>query len=801
MSTIYQIFRQFTDVYFSFNFFLTMYTVFCTQRTQCWKYISVTLFVFLTLHGILTAQGNTPPDSVKKNYRLQAVDVSSGRPTAVTIIPAVEGTTLYSGKKTERINLRALSANVSLNNTRQVFSQTPGVFIWEHDGSGIQANVGVRGLSPNRSWEFNVRQDGYDISSDPLGYPEAYYTPAFEMLEHIDIVRGSSSLQYGPQFGGLLNYCTKSAPKNKIIALESSQILGSGNLYSTYTAVGGTFKTSKEAGLDYYAALNFRRGDGWRQNNGFQQSTVLAKLGYTFSSDTRLGVSVTRMEYRLQQPSGLTEAQFAANPQEAFRSRDWFSASWLLPTLTFDHRFSETSRLSLKAFGLLGERNSVGLISSTSVVDDGTNRRRVNQDIYANIGIEARSINDGALMGLPITLAAGVRASRGSTDRKQGRGVGGSEADFTFAAPLSRDLNFVIVNLAAFAEAKINLSQYIAISPGLRLERIATFGSGSYTREYATTSPKAFDTLGMATPVQASYSEIIPLAGIGLSVFLAPTLLPSLELYGNFAQAYRPALFSDQFQTDLTAVDPNIQSSTGFSSDIGVRGILGSGLRWDVSAFFVRYNNRVGVLPASVLTAEEKILLTSGATALRTNIAASQHVGMEFLVDVDFFRLAGAGELAHNIGSPSLFISASYTDARYVNDIRAERTLSGSTTLLANMLGNRVEFAPDWMFRSGFTYAISDVFSLTLQASYVGKSFSNAANTLTQADGQQGIVPEYTVADASVRWRVLSWLSLEGSVNNLFDYRYFTRRSTGYPGPGIVPADGRMWLAGVRVSL
>jgi Fe(3+) dicitrate transport protein len=28
-------------------------------------------------------------------------------------------------------------------------------------------------------------------------------------------------------------------------------------------------------------------------------------------------------------------------------------------------------------------------------------------------------------------------------------------------------------------------------------------------------------------------------------------------------------------------------------------------------------------------------------------------------------------------------------------------------------------------------------------------------------------------------------------VNNLSDERYFTRRAGGYPGPGILPADGR----------
>ena len=747
------------------------------------------------------AQDQAPLDSVKKIYRTKIIDISSQGSARVTTIPSVEGATLYSGKKTERINLRALSANVSLNNTRQTFAQTPGVFIWEHDGSGIQANVGVRGLSPNRSWEFNVRQDGYDISSDPLGYPEAYYTPPFEMLEHIDIVRGSSSLQYGPQFGGLLNYVTKSAPKDKLFSLESSQIGGFGSLYSTYTAVGGTIKTGNDNAIDYYAALNYRRGDAWRQNNAYHQSTALVKLGYALAPASHIGLSVTRMEYGLQQPAGLTEEQFARNPQQSFRARDWFAASWLLPTLTFDHQFSTVFRINAKAFGLLGVRNSIGIISGTGIADDGTNRRRVNQDIYANIGLEVRSLYDCSFVGFPTTLAAGLRVSRGSTLRKQGRGQAGSNADFTFAAPQSRDLSFVNTNIAGFAEAKIHMAENIALSPGVRLERIATLGSGYFTREYALNTARAFDTLGSAAPVNAGFTDVIPLVGIGLSVFLAPTVLPTLELYGNFAQAYRPALFSDQFQTDLTAVDPRIQSSTGFSTDIGVRGVWGSALRWDVSGFFVRYANRVGVLPASVLSPAEKLLLTDGATALRTNIAASQHIGLEILLDMDFFRVVGASDLAENIGSPSWFVSASYTDARYIGDIRAERVPVSGSVPVANMLGNRVEFAPEWIVRSGLTYTVSDKFSFTLQASYVGKNYSNAVNTVAQADGQQGIIPEYTVADVSVRWRLVSWLSVEGSVNNLFDQRYFTRRSTGSPGPGIVPADGRMWLAGIRVQL
>ena len=118
----------------------------------------------------------------------------------------IEGYTINAAKKNEVIKLDNINANLAMNNSRQIFGRTPGISVWENDGSGIQLGVASRGLSPNRSWEFNMRMNGYDITPDPMGYPEAYYTPPMEVVDRIEIVRGASSLQYGPQFGGLMNF-------------------------------------------------------------------------------------------------------------------------------------------------------------------------------------------------------------------------------------------------------------------------------------------------------------------------------------------------------------------------------------------------------------------------------------------------------------------------------------------------------------------------------------------------------------------------------------------------------------------
>jgi Fe(3+) dicitrate transport protein len=151
----------------------------------------------------------------------QEIEISERSKHDMLRLPQIRGTEIYAGKKNEVINMSATNADLSTNNSRQIFSKIPGLSIWENDGSGIQTGISTRGLSPNRSWEFNVRQNGFDISSEVFGYPEAYYAPPTEALERIEIVRGAGSLQYGPQFGGLLNYVTKKRIGNKPLSMDS----------------------------------------------------------------------------------------------------------------------------------------------------------------------------------------------------------------------------------------------------------------------------------------------------------------------------------------------------------------------------------------------------------------------------------------------------------------------------------------------------------------------------------------------------------------------------------------------------
>ncbi len=83
-------------------------------------------------------------------------------------------------------------------------------------------------------------------------------------------------------------------------------------------------------------------------------------------------------------------------------------------------------------------------------------------------------------------------------------------------------------------------------------------------------------------------------------------------------------------------------------------------------------------------------------------------------------------------------------------------------------------------------------FSATLQLSKVAAVFTDAVNTdVANTAGTIGKLPAYQVMDAALTYKFLKYYNVKAGVNNLTDEKYASRRATGYPGPGILPGNGR----------
>jgi len=130
---------------------------------------------------------------------------------------------------------------------------------------------------------------------------------------------------------------------------------------------------------------------------------------------------------------------------------------------------------------------------------------------------------------------------------------------------------------------------------------------------------------------------------------------------------------------------------------------------------------------------------------------------------------------------------------------RGQYTDINNRALVGVRSGNRIEELPDYNIKSGLSYGY-DKLNMTLQASFIGRQFSDAANTVDPFVGVFGEIPSYTVFDYSAKYTFSDRLSVSASINNLTDVSYFTRRATAYPGPGIIPALGRTWNVTVHAT-
>lgn len=736
------------------------------------KYISLALFLG-AMHAV--SSQSIIKDSVIIGAPMITIEIKDYFGGKSGNMPAMDGVRVQGGKKSNFVNIQAQNVDLSSNNSRQLFARIPGISIWESDGSGIQAGVATRGLSPNRSWEFNVRQNGYDISSDVFGYPEAYYTPPADALKRIEVIRGSAALQYGPQFGGLLNYVFDDAPTQDGTFTKLRETFGSYGLFNHFISTG-----LKKGHFSLYSFYHRRSADGWRSNSAYTTQTGFVKMGYQIRNILQVTLEVTHSDFVSQQAGGLTDAQFSTNPQQSFRERNWMSNPWNVANLSLSYHPNEHWLMELKTFGMLSQRNSVGFLPTGGItvldaVDTLTNEysaRQVDKDEYTNWGAEFRLRRDYMLFSRSQSVVAGARIYNGNTDRFQkGIGTTGHDYDMTLTdVGYKNSFDFNTQNAAFFAEIPVYVSKRFLLVPGIRYEffHAKTSGRMNYSTEL---------------PMQEKTRQRF-LFGFGAEFHINE----KNEVYANASQAYRPVLFSELMPSSTSdVIDQNLKESAGLNIDLGVRGSLKRSLRYDFNVYQMTIDNRVGNY-------------TENGVRYVTNIGASESKGVEAYVECDVLKIGGGkrrlpssvslfdglfkrSKMKINPVTLEVFGSIAYNESEYTSWLDPNSA--------NDRTGNAVENAPRRIQRFGAN-ANWKGFTLTYQYNKVSDCFSDALNTVTPtSNGNNGLIPGYHVSDVCVGYKGEKGGFVQAGINNLFDAKYFTRRAGGYPGPGLLPANGR----------
>jgi Fe(3+) dicitrate transport protein len=263
------------------------------------------------------------------------------------------------------------------------------------------------------------------------------------------------------------------------------------------------------------------------------------------------------------------------------------------------------------------------------------------------------------------------------------------------------------------------------------------------------------------------------LFGLGISFKYNKTL----EFYSNISENYRSVTFADISTINPAyAINPEISDEKGFTFDFGLRGNYKRKISFDTNVFLLNYEDRIGFV--------QKVFSDGNVKSERGNVGNARISGIESLFEFDLNEIF----LKNNDYDLNYFVNYSYINSKYLKSSQV------------GIEGKSVEFVPNHNLKTGFKLGYKNLL-LNFQYSFISKQFTDSSNAKEgNLSGVIGEIPAYSLADLSISYK-LNNLKLETGVNNLFDEKYFTRRATGYPGPGIIPSSPKNVYITLEIKL
>tara|TARA_R110002126_G_scaffold161549_3_gene309370 strand:+ start:440 stop:2518 length:2079 start_codon:yes stop_codon:yes gene_type:complete len=602
--------------------------------------------------------------------------------------------------------------------TEDILRRIPGINIKSEEETAIVANFGMRGLSASESKSL-LLEDGVPVAPGLFVGNDRYFNPRIQRVEQVEVLKGSASLRYGPStIGGVVNYQTKTPDDGVTVTGRA----GSFNMQEVSVEAGG-----KSASGDAFAGIvaTHASSDGFMDKD-YEMTDVMAKAGVIFSNDQKLGIKVSRYEndanisYR-----GLLLADYLAGADYNPAPDDYF----LTDRTAFDinHEWTLSSQATLKTLLYWSEmsrdywRYNVDTAASNSAgrwvyTDDLTGNNRS----FDRVGIETRLTLDHNLAGMVASSEFGLRFMQEEANGTRIRAVRSSDR----TGLNDRHIIDSADSVAAYAQSRIELTEKLAVTPGLRVE------------SYEQTRVVLTDDGAMA---KTSNTEFLP--GVGATYNLSDTA----QLYGGVYRAFSPATNGVALD-GLTDQQLDGERSTNY--ELGLRGKQGA-VNYEVAAFMMDFSNQV-------------VTGNSDPNLSQSNAGETEHLGMEFLLG---YQLGGG----FSIDSNATWVPTS-------------KFKSGENQ------GNRLPYAPKIVANLALNYQLeqlSAALNAHHRGEQYGDPTNLQAIPTNAAGGiWGGLMPSYTVLDLTAQYKLAENVRLFGAVKNLTDKRYITGLRQGiYVGP------------------
>jgi len=661
----------------------------------------------------------------------------------------------------------------SFTDINKALRTVPGVSLYEEDGFGLRPNISLRGTSPERSSKITVMEDGVLIAPAPYSASSAYYFPTIARMEAVEVLKGSSQVQYGPfTTGGAINMISSQIPTDFSGSVRASY--GSFNSNQLHAKVGGNHKN-----IGYFIEYLNYGSEGFKtlesgKNTGFNKNDVVAKLRVQLFPNQTVKQSLAfKFQYADEKGNetylGLTEEDFKANPfsRYAASNNDEMTTDHTQYMLTHHLGFSKNFTVTTTFYRNNFARNWYKLNDITfegnqqkisNILNDPTNYSdhfsivngtvnssadaiavKANNRSYYAQGMQTKLDYHWYTENLFHDLELGFRYHYDEEDRfqwvdKYSISNTGVLTETTAGVP-GTDANRIssAKAFASYITYKLKYQNW-TFTPGVRYEDILLerkdFGKNDITRAGSDLNER-----------QNSVAVFIP--GMGANY----KFNNDLSLFGGIHKGFSPPGNKE---------DEKAEESINY--ELGTRFSLGK-LKGEFVGFYNDYSNLLG----------SDIAATGGTGSLdQFNAGAVKVNGIELLLNYNITSEAARFSFPMSLGY-------TYTNTEFLNSFGSTDSLWGTVTL-----GDELPYIPKHQLNAALSLEHAK-FEINVNARYNG-AFRTLAGSGTIPTNEK--VASNFIIDMSSKYRVTPQFQLTANLTNLLNNTYAVSRVPAGLRPG-----------------
>ena len=743
------------------------------------------------------------------------------RPKLEHIMREVSGTQITVTKKATVIKLDK-QPPVENNNLQELFSKAPGLLVSEQQNPG-QFNYSYRGLGNPQESEYTLfLQDGLPLMSEWIGFPTLYYQPFPQSVSEIQLIRGGSSLLYGPDPAPAVNFVSKRPAPGSPWQAYMEQVGGSDGFYSSYASVQeatGPFEMRLDAG--------YQHSDGQRNNGEYDIWQADGYFGYRPDDKQLIALDVHASRFNGGDPGKINIFQFDADQNFSTTpyNENWvdrytvvlryeleFGDGWLMQAKGWYTHQDIDSRAAANLANLPG----TGLINPTVFPTSTT----FGYEAFDNGGVDLRFRKkwgaDTMFRGSALTFGGVVYHGDAPFTRYTLTANNTGDPNFLFSPRgttvpdgLTRPgatgpFNLQNIPLdqsrtadyqAFFIEDLIRIGKF-HIVPSFRLDHENVEVDSTHAPWLA--DPRLTPPRPQTGPATISADHWVPLWGIGMGNDFGS----NNETYFSATSGWRPTRFFDIAGTTRT-INPGSDIPDPFESidiELGVHGTPIKGLWYDVGLFWMEFSNRT---ESQNVSTTDFIIVNTGNTRHRGSEA---EISYDLLAPFhqDVVPVPDSKSSSKDMPVPPIvsrplqlvvFTNIQLLDAEFTESTQIVPNSGGRT-----FVGNEPAYAPDVIWKGGISFRKEKCFNFTLSGIYVSDQFwadSNQPLLTGTTVLVPAVIPSYTVFNFSAEWYLTKNVRLIGGISNLANEKYYSRAFlTGL----IDPAPRRSAYAGLSVE-